>query len=150
MKIFLSLSIVLIICMTQGALSFGNDQSWERGFGQGTAEAIIRKGPGNSIYVACEAGSGRPSSIFFELAGKAPNGDRITLTFDGEDPEQIWVSEGQITSDCRACAANFTYVVEKLKSGRSLHVLFPNGEGARFSLKGSANAIGECPAGFYQ
>jgi hypothetical protein len=130
--------------------AFGNDLFWERGFGQGTAEALITRGPGNSIYVACEAGSGRPSSISFSLAGRRPTGSRLTMTFDDNDPEQIWVSDGVITSNCRACAGNFDYVISGLKQHASVHILFENGDGARFSLDGSSEAIGECTAEFYQ
>ncbi|MBZ0129779.1 MAG: hypothetical protein K8F59_11755 [Rhodobacteraceae bacterium] len=63
------------------------------------------------------------------------------MTFDNDDPEQIWISNGDITSDCRACMGNYEYVIRKLKSHRSVHVLFENGDGARFTLKGSSAAI---------
>jgi hypothetical protein len=132
-------------------MAFGNDERWVSGFGQGVKEAVIRKGSGNSIYVACSGSSSSPSSVNFSLAGRSPTGDSVTLTFDGLDPERIWISKwGEVSSDCRACATNFDYVINKLKSHSSVHVMFENGDSARFTLEGSANAIGQCKAGFYQ
>lgn len=138
------------VFFASASFAFGNDDTWVSGFGQGIKEALIRKGPGNSIYVACEAGSGISSSISFTLAGKSPSGSSIVLTFDQQDPERTWVVDGRIQSDCRACAANFDHVLDNLKRHSSVHVLFENGDGARFSLAGSTKAIGDCKAGFYQ
>ncbi len=68
----------------------------------------------------------------------------MTLTFDNEDPENIWITDGKITSDCRACADNYERVIEKLKIHNSVHVLFENSDSARFTLKGSSSAITDC------
>lgn len=128
------------------ALSFGQDEQWQSGWGQGVAEAIVTRGPGNQIYVTCSDG-GNPFSktgISFMLGGRAPTGEHVTLTFDNEDPENIWITNGEITSDCRACAANYEYVIEKLKAHSSVHVLFENGDAARFTLEGSSSAITAC------
>lgn len=130
--------------------AFGNDDHWESGWGQGVAEAIITHGPGNQIYVTCNQGAADyvGSGISFMLGGRAPTGSSVILTFDNEDPESIWISDGQITSDCRACAGNYEYVIERLKRHSSVHVLFENGDSARFSLAGSSEAITECVPDF--
>lgn len=132
------------------ALSFGTDDQWQSGWGQGVSEAIITHGPGNQIYVTCNDG-GNPFSktgISFMLGGRAPTGEYVTLTFDDNDPENIWINDGEITSDCRACAGNYEYVIEKFKTHSSVHVLFENGDSARFTLKGSSSAITSCVPDF--
>jgi hypothetical protein len=143
-------SCIAVLMTALSASAFGNDETWVSGWGQGTKEALIKKGPGNQIYVACQEGSSSPSSISFMLAGDSTKDDRVFLTFDSKDPEAIWVSNGEITSDCRACASNFDYVIERLKSHSSVHVQFTNGDATRFSLAGSTKAIGVCTASFYQ
>ncbi|MDP2738320.1 MAG: hypothetical protein Q8O82_06335 [Pseudorhodobacter sp.] len=143
-------SVAIANCAMTPARAFGNDEHWVSGWGMGTKEAIITKGPGNQIYVACEEGSTNPSSISFMLGGDGPRGDQITLTFDETDPQDFWITNGEITSDCHACAANFDTVIELLKSHNSVHVRFENGLSTRFSLSGSGEAIGQCVAGFYR
>ena len=128
------------------ALSFGNDDQWQSGWGQGVSEAIITHGPGNQIYVTCNEG-GNPlarTGISFMLGGHAPTGEHVTLTFDNNDPENIWINDGEITSDCHACAGNYEHVIKKLKTHSSVHVLFENGDSARFTLNGSKSAISDC------
>ena len=82
------------------------------------------------------------------LAGRAPTGNNVTLTFDSEDPERISITEGEITSECRVCASNYEYVIDKLKTHETVHVMFENGDGARFTLNGAADAIAECVPDF--
>ena len=147
-SIILALAAAAAISLPNDARAFGNDERWVSGWGMGVKEAIITKGPGNQIYVACDEGSGSGSSIFFMLAGSGPTGDALTLTFDGRDPQDFWISDGQIISDCRACAANFSMVIDLFKKHRSVHVRFESGLAARFSLAGSSSAIGDCPASF--
>lgn len=140
-----------LVAMPVSAIAFGNDDEWVSGFGQGVCESIVTHGANNSIYVSCECGSGRPSSgITFRLAGQNPTGSSILLTFDGRAPEEISISDGRIESNCRACAATFTYVIELLRTYNSVNVRFENGDNATFTLKGSNSAIGECIADFYR
>jgi hypothetical protein len=139
-------AIVSLASATGQALAFGNDDRWESGWGQGVSEAIITHGPGNQIYVTCNGGGslGANTGISFMLAGQSPTGSSVILTFDSEDPESIWISDGEITSDCRACADNYEYIIERLKRHSSVHVMFENGDSARFTLAGSSEAIAEC------
>lgn len=133
------------------AYGFGSDDQWTAGWGQGVAEAIVTKGPGNQIYVTCDQGAGNDATgIRFMLSGKSPTGHSVLLTFDGEDPKAISLWDGEIPSNCRACASNYDYVVERLKRRNSVHVRFENGDATRFTLKGAAKAIGECTADFYR
>lgn len=133
------------------AFAFGNDREWVSGFGQGISESIITKGPGNSIYVTCDVGAGmNATGIRFMLAGRAPTGHQITLTFDNLDPEDYSIWEGRVPSDCRACASVFEDIVKKMKKHNSVHVRFENGDSTRFSLRGAARAIGKCPADLYR
>lgn len=133
------------------ATAFGNDDRWVSGWGQGIAEAIITHGPGNQIYVTCNQGAADyvDSGISFTLGGMSPTGS-VILTFDNEDPERFGVTDGQITSNCRACAGTYEYVVNRLKRHNSVHVLFENGDSARFTLAGSSEAIAECVPDFYR
>ena len=144
-------TLILMFALVAPTLgfAFGNDDKWVSGFGQGTKEATITKGPGNSIYVACQNGGISESSVTFYLANTKADGEKVFLSFDNDAPEEIWISNGSVTSNCRACAANFDYVIDKLKSHSLVNVLFPNGDNATFSLSRSREAIGDCKASFY-
>lgn len=140
---------VLWVAVAGHALAFGSDDRWQSGWGQGVAEAIVTRGAGNSIYVTCDDGAGRnATAISFNLRDRPPTGSRITLTFDSDDPEDVSIWDGEIKSDCRACASVYEYVIEKLRSKNSVHVRFENGDAARFTLKGSRKAIGQCTPDF--
>lgn len=132
-------------------MAFGSDDKWTSGWGQGVAEAIVTKGPGNQIYVTCNEGAGYDATgISFTLRDREPTGHSVLLTFDGEDPEEFSIWSGRITSNCRACAATYEVVVGKLRRHKSVHVRFENGDAARFSLKGAAKAIGQCIPDLYR
>lgn len=141
-------TVGLLLCQPAKA------ETWKDGFGQGVHEASVDKGPGNEIRVACESGYGRPiTGISFMLGGKtAPPNSTVTLTFDNQDPFTVSVDEdGSINSDCRVCAANFEYVRDRLRQSSTVYVMFKDGVGTRFSLKGAAMAIGdECVADFWK
>lgn len=126
-------------------------ETWTSGFGQGVIEAQVKLGPGNSIDVACEAGYGQPiTHVSFILggAGPAPN-SRVMIIFDSEDPVDLSTdSVGDIDSGCRACAAQFDYLIDGFKRHKSVFVRFDTGVGARFSLKGAAKAVDGCAADF--
>lgn len=148
-----SISVAVIVATitigSHNASAFGRDDQWVSGWGQGIAEAIVTHGSGNQIYVTCNEGGGAGSTgISFMLAGKAPTGDNITLTFDNDNPEQIWISNGAITSNCRSCMGSYEYIIRKLRSHNSVHVLFENGDNARFTLEGSKAAITDCVPDF--
>lgn len=146
-----ALICLLVTCLPTAAAAFGSDDRWTSGWGQGVAEAIITKGPGNQIYVTCDQGAGRNATgISFMLSGRAPTGSNVTLTFDDQDPKDISIFGGKISSDCRACASNYDFVIERLKRHTTVHVRFENGDATRFSLKGSSAAIGQCTADFYR
>lgn len=139
-------------CLVVPLAAWAGDDRWSSGFGQGLVEASVSHGPGNSITVVCNVG-GNPvagSAIWFELAGRPPGGDWVSLTFDGAVPERMSLWEGRITSDCPPCAGTFDHVVARLKAHSSVHVQFANGDGARFTLVGSAEAIGDCPSDLSQ
>ncbi len=136
---------VVTLAAASQTFAFGSDDEWASGWGQGIAEAIIRKGPGNQIYVTCDQGAGQDATkISFTLMGQQPSGGTILLTFDGEDPKEYSIWDGGIPSNCRACASNYQAVIDKMKRHSTVHVRFENGLSARFTLKGSKEAIGEC------
>lgn len=145
------LAIAAIGIMGGGtANAFGRDDKWVSGFGQGVCEALVTSGAGNEIYFACDCGSARPSSISFMLGGKSSTGDLLFLSFDDGPMEDVSLWGGDITSDCRACANTFDFVKERIKKHSKVRVMFQNGDAATFTLKGSAEAIGECTAGFWK
>ncbi|MBL4872421.1 MAG: hypothetical protein JKY41_03275 [Rhodobacteraceae bacterium] len=127
------------------ASAFGNDNIWVSGWGQGISEALITKGPGNQIYATCGEGH---TGIRFMLLGNAPTGHSVLLTFDNDDPVDVSIWEGMITSNCHACAGTYQSVVQKLRKHNSVHVRFENGDNTRFTLNGSSNAIVECVSDF--
>lgn len=145
-----SFLICAMLVTTNPALSFGRDDEWTSGWGQGVAEAIVTHGPGNQIYVTCNDG-GSPYSateINFTLGGDSSKDNSITLTFDGDEPKQFMLSHGSITSDCHACMSNYLFVIDKFKTKNKVHVLFESGVGTSFTLKGAKNAISQCTPDF--
>ncbi|KVK62655.1 hypothetical protein L905_18975 [Agrobacterium sp. TS43] len=142
---------VALLAAPGAASAFGNDDRWESGWGMGVAEAVVTRGAGNQIYVTCDEGADRnATAISFTLAGNSSKDSSVQLTFDGEAPEDYTLWDGQIKSDCRACAATYDIVIKKLKTHSSVHVKFKNGDAANFSLNGSSKAIGQCVADFYR
>jgi hypothetical protein len=139
-------ALFLSLSMLTAADAFGSDDRWTAGWGQGIAEAIITKGPGNQIYVTCGENYGRPghTAIGFMLVGREPIGSTITLTFDGIDPQDFSLWNGRVPSDCHACEANYSTIISMFKRHQSVHVRFENGDAAKFTLKGAAKAIGHC------
>lgn len=118
----------------------------------GVSEAIINKGPGNSIYVTC--GTPTPSmpvtGVTFTLVGDSSKDSSITLTFDGEAPQDFSLNDGGIESFSRSGSNQFDYVIQKFKSKQWVNVRFQNGTNATFTLKGANDAIGDCPSDFSQ
>ena len=135
-----------MVALPSVAFAFGSDDHWTSGWGQGIAEAIVTKGPGNQIYVTCGESYGRAghTAISFQLIGREPTGSTITLTFDGVDPQDSNLWNGRVPSDCRACEANYSAIISMLKQHQTVHVRFENGDAAKFTLKGAAKAIGQC------
>lgn len=139
----------LLLAINSAAWGFGSDERWTSGYGQGVAEAIVTKGPGNRIITTCDVGADRNATgISFLLGGREPTGNSIVLTFDNEDPQRFSLFKGKIISNCRVCADIYQVVVEKLKKHTSVHVLFENGDAARFTLRGASKAIGKCTSDF--
>ena len=126
-----------------------SDKVWRSGWGQGVAEAQVTHGSGNEIYVACEDGSGRDSSISFMLAGDGPKSGEILMILDKGDPESIQVnSDGDIVSDNHVSDSTFLYVLDKFKRHNSVYIRFPDGRESTFTLKGATKAIGDCRSTF--
>lgn len=143
---------IIAILYSSPALSFGNDESWTSGWGMGISEAIINKGPGNSIYVTCGTPTPeRPvSGVSFNLIGDSSKDRSILLTFDGESPQDFSLNDGKIESFSRSGSAQFEYVIQKLKNKQWVNVRFQNGTNATFTLNGANDAIGDCPSDFSQ
>lgn len=142
--------VVPTVCF--GWLSETSDEEWRSGWGQGVSEAEITNGSGNKIYVACtEDDYMGGSKIHLSLSGDSAKGrSEVMFAFDDKKPIFINVDEdGHVASDCRVCAANFTYLVDELKTRNSVLVRFSDGRESSFSLHGSAKSIGDCKATFY-
>lgn len=150
MRLFFFIIAMIYSFNAIGWTSETSDKVWRSGYGQGTAEAEVTHGSGNRIYVACEAGSGRDSSISFMLVGDGPkNASEIMLIFDNGDPETVSIGfDGAITSDSHASDSNFRYVIAKFKKHNSVYVRFPDGRESNFTLKGAAKALGDCSSTF--
>ncbi|MGR3484480.1 MAG: hypothetical protein ACU0BF_03990 [Paracoccaceae bacterium] len=143
-KIAILGGLALSVAATTGN-AFGRDDRWSAGFGMGVIEATVTQGAGNRIDVACASGALRPNSITFEIGGRTPEGERLFFSFDGGPIEDVWVSNGRIEADCRACVGTFYYVIERLKAHSRVSISTLEGKTANFTLLGSADAIGDCP-----
>lgn len=145
-------SVIFAAILASSAIAFGNDEAWESGWGMGISEAIITKGQGNKIYVACGIPTpGRPvTSISFALIGNAPNSSSILLTFDGEAPREVFLSNGSIESASRAGASQFDYIIGKFREKQWVNVRYMDGTNATFTLNGASDAIGICPSDLLQ
>lgn len=149
---FKKILLISAMVIPSAAFSFGGDDEWNYGFGMGVKEAVVTKGPGNRIYVTCgQPIMGRsPTAIQFTLMGKTPESGDVLLTFDGDMPRSFQIWKGLINSDSRVGDAQFTTIINLLKSKSMVNVRFPDGTNATFTLKGSSKAIGECPSDFSQ
>lgn len=129
------------------------EQGWQSEWGMGITSAWVDLGPGNHISVSCTGGYGQPiAGVEFMLGGRtAPANSLVTVTVDAQYPLEIPVNDaGILTSDNRVEAQWFDVLLVALKEGRSAYVRFSDGTGARFSLAGSGEAIGYCPADFWR
>lgn len=128
-------------------------EGWKSGFGQGATEAWVELGPGNGIHVSCTGGfSHAITGVRFVLAGKSPpSNSTVMLIVDDNDPIDVPINEEQsLTSNSRVEASWFETVRDALKTGETAYVRFPDGTGARFSLDGADEAIGDCQADFWR
>lgn len=145
MKIIAASLIVLLPSTAYAWLEDTSDKAWSSGWGQGTSEARVTSGSGNEIYVACESGSGRYSSISFKLGAKYPKGGEMLMMFDRQQPVVVPVGErGDIVSDSSTGDYVFQYVIEGFRRYNNVYMQFTDGREAVFTLKGAAKAIGHC------
>jgi len=141
-------AIILVATVSAAAA-----EEWKSGYGQGATEAWVELGPGNRIDLSCTGGfSHAITGVGFTLAGQSPPANStILLIVDDQDPIEVPINgEQKLGSNNRAEASWFESVRDALKSGESAYVKYPDGTGARFSLSGSSEAIGECPADFWR
>tara|TARA_E500000178_G_C16607615_1_gene567558 strand:+ start:47 stop:502 length:456 start_codon:yes stop_codon:yes gene_type:complete len=137
-------TMTMILGIALGTISssvHATGEKWTSEFGQGVYVAEVKHGPGNSISVICgeDYGPGM-TGIEFRLAGRTIK-DSVFLIFDQEDPVKIWVGDGKITTECRACNSNYHSVLERLVRHDSVYVMDKEGVGTRFSLIGSSEKI---------
>lgn len=140
----------LLCPITTSALA---QEGWQSDWGMGITTAWVDLGPGNQISITCTGAYGRPiAGVEFTLSGKdAPPNSLVTVSVDGSEPIQVPVNgRGRLGSDNRLEAQWFEALLETLKQGSSVYITFSDGVGARFSLVGSAEAIGLCPADFWR
>ncbi len=139
-----------LMALLMPTLSAASDDQWHSGYGMGVCEASVSSGAGNEIYVACECGSGTPSTIHFTIGGETPSSKHLFLTFDAKDAQYVSLWDGVIPSDCRACDDNFRYALEGFKGHSKVRVMLPSGEATTFTLKNATEALGSCVSSFGQ
>ncbi|WP_282045942.1 peptidoglycan-binding protein [Roseibium album] len=125
---------------------------WGSYTGQGIREASVTSGPQNQLLLACDLGAspfGAGSSLSIEVGGdKAPAGSTGTMAFDGGQPIPVHFDADNSVQveNSNASIGQFNFIVSSLKRHSTVLVSLPNGKQARFSLRGSSRAIGNCPA----
>jgi hypothetical protein len=138
-----------------GMLSLGAraEEIWQSDWGMGITTAWVDLEPGNRLSVTCTGAYGRPiASVEFTLGGRLPPPNSlVTVLVDQDNALEVPVDdESRLGADSRLEAAWFDAVLASLKSGNAAFVRFADGKSATFSLTGSNEAIGDCPADFWR
>jgi len=145
---------LLIVVGTHAALvsppthaqSFGD---WTVGAGQGWIEYRVENGPGNSFMIACDeaySGGQKETHISVSIRDKSPPAESSAKLF--VDGKEFWMgvdAKQELSTDCRACDANFDAIWQNLRTGRTLLVLLADGRTSSFSLKGAGRALPKKP-----
>jgi hypothetical protein len=122
---------------------------WRSGFGQGYLELSVSYGPGNQFSVSCDEGAtdtGERTSIRIEILGRAPPPrSKVSIVVEGEEVSLFTDQFGTINTDCRACAANFRYLWERLVPAQVMFVQLSDGRSSKFSVVGANEALSGGP-----
>lgn len=129
--------------VAQTSDGFGRDDRWTRGEGPAACESIVTAGETSHIYVTC-ACDGLPSGILFTIGGTHAGTGEVSLSFDDAPAETVTLESGTLWADCADCTPGFADIVAKLRRYNRVAVGFDTGAEARFTLLGSAAAIGNC------
>lgn len=142
MKTKLLLSTLFISLLVPAvSQAFGNRDAWVSGFAQGTAEyTILGKGQ-SQLYLACDSNGDRPERLIFtDGSGRqvsTDNHQRIMVTIDQEDAADVSETASHVGSD------NFTWMWEKLRTGKRVTVSGNGVSPVTFTLMGADKALPE-------
>ena len=141
-------SIALLALLLPTA-AFAN--GWSSEIQDGIKFASVQNGAQNAIEVSCDVGINAPiTAINFILNDTQPMANSpVRLTFDKKDPMFMTMdSEGGIGSTTSKGAQDFSTVLAKLKASSTVTVRIFDGSEAKFQLRGSSKAIGQCDPDF--
>lgn len=97
---------------------------------------------GDELVVSC----GRPLlSLEIAIAGIAPTGP-ASLAVDDDAPVGFMFANGRFEAQTAAQAGLVRGLMDRLEKGSVVTLSTPGGANARLSLKGSSQALSECPA----
>lgn len=120
---------------------------WVLGYGMGVSEAWTADRDGNRIVFTCEGGF--DGGIHVELAGRPVPGGPVNFDVDGTAfAMSVWARGGDVITDCRVCAENYSALRDAVARGKVLTVRSGDAM-ASFGLAGSGRALAEpcAPAG---
>ncbi|MDP4021906.1 hypothetical protein Q8W71_04645 [Methylobacterium sp. NEAU 140] len=152
----LGAGVLAAACGSLGQASAQEFGNWTVGAGQGYVEHTVRSGLGNSFIISCDEsasdqGEPKKTSIYVELAGKAPRPNTgVVVALDKDKFNLNTDAQGGIPTDCRACSDNFRMMWTKLRKATTMVVTLADGRSATFSLNGAARALSlkPCTTGF--
>jgi hypothetical protein len=139
-KIITTLLLSLITNYSFAWATETSDKIWRSGWGQGSSEAEITLGSGNSIYISC----GRyPVSISFSLVGSNPKpNSELMLIFEKQPVVMSVNNNGNFEANSGVEKSTVSYLLKefKKKSHKSVYVRFSDGKEGTFTLNGAAKA----------
>ncbi|CNI09343.1 TPA: hypothetical protein ACPY5O_003936 [Yersinia enterocolitica] len=142
MKTKLLLSTLFISLLTPAVShAFGSRYTWVSGYAQGTAEyTILGKGQ-SQLYLACDSSGEQPERLIFtDGSGRqvtTDNNQRILVTIDQEEAADVSETASHVGS------GNFTWMWEKLRTGKRVTVSGDGVSPATFTLVGADKALPE-------
>ena len=120
-----------------------SNSRWTFGGSQGVYESATQDSHGNGIIFSCND-LGDDGRLWIELGGQPISGGPVTIDIDGQEFQMMaWSDGGNINTECRACAENYTSLWKATAAGNTMAVRASDGRSAAFSLRGSRDALGD-------
>lgn len=121
------------------AMTFGNQTTWTRGWGQGVSEFVINGESQSQLSLTCEDYGSQPATVIFtDASGHQVSMDEdksLQVSIDGGAP--IDISE----SGSRVGGNNLALAWAQLRNGKQVSVTGDGVKDATFTLAGAAKVL---------
>lgn len=141
MKRKLISTALLLTCalMPVMAQAFGNHETWDKGWAQGTSEFVILGKGQSQLYLACDDYGSQPASVIFTDA----SGHQASM--DEDKSLQVSIDGGALIdiseSGSRVGGNNLALAWTRLRNGKQVSVTGDGVKNATFTLAGAAKVL---------